>query len=84
MNLSDMFEYMSPQDSDILFPELCGKILPGGVLAYWNLFRDCQYPETDSKAKVQKDVSSELQTIDRVFFYKFCVLKIMWMCEQVK
>lgn len=76
MNLSDIFEYMSSEDSDILFTNICSKIVPGGYLAYWNLFRDCQNPASNCKAALQVDFSKELQKIDRVFFFKFHVLKI--------
>lgn len=76
MNLSDIFEYISPENCDILFTRLSSRIVPGGSLAYWNFYRDCQNPENNRRATLQVNFSEELQKIDRVFFFKFHLLKI--------
>lgn len=71
MNLSDVFEYMSPEESDFTFTSLCNNIIPGGYLAYWNLFNN-HYPPARTELT---DISHELQKIDRVFFFKFFLFK---------
>ncbi len=75
MNLSDIFEYMSPEDSDVLFSLLSFRTFDGGRLAYWNLFTQ-RYPPTDNcKLKFLEHLSWQLRKLDRVFFYDFCVLQ---------
>ena len=76
MNLSDIFEYMSSEESNRLFIQLCSKTHQGGYLAYWNLFCDRHSPVTNTKAKLLANVSDELQKIDRVFFFQFYLLKV--------
>lgn len=75
MNLSDVFEYMSPEDSDFTFTSLCDKIIPGGYLAYWNLFTN-RYPPANN-SRTLTDISHELRKIDRGFFFKFCLFKVI-------
>lgn len=75
MNLSDVFEYLSPEDSDILFSLLSSRSFPGGYLAYWNLYTNRYPPVTTCRFKLMEALSEQLRKIDRVFFYEFCVLQ---------
>ena len=78
MNLSDVFEYLSSEDSDALFSNLSLKCFDGGRLAYWNLFNSRYPPEGNCRLVHQKSISKQLCEIDRVFFFKFCLLQ---MCQ---
>lgn len=74
MNLSDIFEYLSPDDSDKLFSLLSQHTVKGGRLIYWVLYSD-RYPPLDGSIKFLKDLSQELLTLSRSFFFKPCVLE---------
>jgi len=37
-NLSDLFEYMSEEASDVVFTALADKMAVGGRITYWNFF----------------------------------------------
>ena len=66
---------MSPEESDFTFTSLCNKIVPGGYIAYWNLYLN-RYPPVNLRTKLA-DISHELQKIDRVFFFNFFLFKII-------
>ncbi len=75
MNLSNIFEYMSPEKSDSLFSLISEKMSEDGLIAYWILFND-RYPNGNSKFTFLKDISQELHRTDRIFYYKsFCVFQ---------
>ena len=74
MNLSDVFEYMSPEDSDYLFTTLGRRLYCGGYLVYWNLFCNHHPPSQNCGVKLLVDITNELQQIDRVFFFEVNVL----------
>jgi len=78
-NLSDLFEYMSEEASDVVFTALADKMAAGGKIAYWNLFVG-HYPLPallQSKLTHLKQLSTELHKTDRVFYYiDFCVLQV--------
>ncbi len=45
-NLSDVFEYMSEQQTEALYTALLGVARPGARFAYWNLFVDRERPQS--------------------------------------
>lgn len=63
MNLSDIFEYMSPEQTEILFEKLADNLPVGGRLVYWTLLVDRKAP-----AFFQKVKNLNLP-IDRLWFY---------------
>lgn len=75
MNLSDIFEYMSTEESDLLFTKLFTKTFPGGYLAYWNLFRDCNPPTSDCRATLV-ELADKLQKSSRMFCFKFRLVSV--------
>lgn len=76
MNLSDIFEYMSSENSDALFSLLGARASTGGLIAFWNLFNDRLPPAFHSKFTIL-DISQKLHKIDQVFFYKaFWVIQV--------
>ena len=75
MNLSDIFEYMSDENSAALMIMLSTKMPPGGQIAFWNLYNN-RLPPKDNL--FLEDLSQKLYKEDRVLFYKaFCVIQIV-------
>ena len=79
-NLSDIFEYMTQQDTDELFRLMLEKTPSGSRFAYWNMLapRQCgedvrkQYNLTTNKA-----TNTDLLNRDKAFFYsKFYLDKV--------
>jgi S-adenosylmethionine-diacylglycerol 3-amino-3-carboxypropyl transferase len=70
-NLSDLFEYLSPEDSEALFVALGEAMRPGGHIAYWNLFVP-RAPAKDSRARLRSypATADALWRDDRAFFYR--------------
>jgi S-adenosylmethionine-diacylglycerol 3-amino-3-carboxypropyl transferase len=70
-NLSDLFEYLSAEQSEELFVQLGDALRPGGHLAYWNLFVP-RAPAEDSPARLRSypATAEELWRGDRAFFYR--------------
>jgi S-adenosylmethionine-diacylglycerol 3-amino-3-carboxypropyl transferase len=69
-NLSDMFEYVSPESYQRMLEEIvrCGR--PGARLAYWNMLAPRRRPEEmrDRLASLD-DLAGRLHQQDRAFFY---------------
>ncbi len=70
-NLSDIFEYMSPELNEAVFEALGRQLRPGGRIAYWNLL----VPRTSSDRlrhllKPMSDLSEKLHAQDRSWFYR--------------
>jgi S-adenosylmethionine-diacylglycerol 3-amino-3-carboxypropyl transferase len=70
-NLSDIFEYMSPELSDQVFAALADRMRPGGRLAYWNLLVPRASPERlRDRLMPLESLSDRLSKEDRAFFYR--------------
>lgn len=67
MNLSDIFEYLSPVQSDHLFSELSSVLKPDGILAYWTLL--VPRISTDKRLLPIQDLTNEFTAKDRTWFY---------------
>ncbi|MDJ0638405.1 MAG: DUF3419 family protein [Paracoccaceae bacterium] len=75
-NLSDMFEYMSPD----VFADVYGQILsaanPGARLVYWNMMAPRRVPETHAdKVMRQQELEDALKATDKAFFYSDFVVE---------
>ena len=70
-NLSDLFEYLSPDESEALFVGLGEALRPGGLIAYWNLFVP-RAPTGAARARLRSypAVAEELWREDRALFYR--------------
>jgi S-adenosylmethionine-diacylglycerol 3-amino-3-carboxypropyl transferase len=75
-NLSDIFEYMSPQNSRTLLARLAGAAAPGGRLAYWNMLAPRSRPaELADTLRPLTDEAAALHRRDKAFFYSAFVLE---------
>jgi len=69
-NLSDVFEYLSPTESDALFTSLATAARPGGRLAYWNMLAPRARPESLAHRLCPlASLGPELLALDKAFFY---------------
>ena len=69
--LSDLFEYLSPEESDALFAALGRALRPGGRVAYWNLFVPRRNSPAQGTPLVHLDaLSRSLSRQDRAWFYR--------------
>ena len=73
-NLSDIFEYMSEENSDALLGRLVGCASAGGRLAYWNMLAPRQSP-AGLPVRFLEELSGRLHLRDRAFFYKRFVVE---------
>jgi len=75
-NLSDVFEYVSPEASSSLLERLARAARPGGRLAYWNmLVPRSRPPELAERLRPQERLAADLHLRDKAFFYSRFVLE---------
>ena len=75
-NLSDIFEYMSEENTAALLTKIHSASNPGALLAYWNMLAPRSRPE--SLAHLLKPHSTEADSLfqqDRAFFYSRFVIE---------
>jgi S-adenosylmethionine-diacylglycerol 3-amino-3-carboxypropyl transferase len=75
-NLSDIFEYMSPENTEALLRKLAEIGAPGGRLAYWNMM----VPRSRSDALRHRldphnEEAARLFAKDRAFFYRAFIIE---------
>ena len=70
-NLSDIFEYMSPDEHERAYGALVGHARPGGRLVYWNMLapRACP-PSLRQRVRPLDELAAELHATDRAWFYQ--------------
>ncbi len=75
-NLSDIFEYMSPQNYEALLGRLLEAARPGGRLLYWNMLAPRHRPESlAERLAPQADLAQRLLAEDKAFFYSDLVIE---------
>jgi len=75
-NLSDIFEYMSPEAYEALLDRLARAGRPGARLAYWNMLAPRRRPESLShRLRPLTDEAERLHRQDKAFFYSAFVLE---------
>jgi len=75
-NLSDVFEYVSPEHYRRLLARCATVGRPGARLAYWNLFVPRHRPEAlADRLHPQRDRADRLHARDKTFFYGDFVLE---------
>ncbi|MBC9245258.1 DUF3419 family protein [Paracoccus sp. 11-3] len=78
-NLSDIFEYMSPQVFTAVYGAILNAASPGARLVYWNMMAPRRVPPAyRPRVKTQTDLQDRLKARDKAFFYSDFVV------EQVK
>lgn len=77
-NLSDIFEYMSPDVFEAVYGTILGASAPGGRLVYWNMMAPRRVPETYAdRVERLDDLEDRLKAQDMAFFYSdFIVEKV--------
>jgi S-adenosylmethionine-diacylglycerol 3-amino-3-carboxypropyl transferase len=69
-NLSDIFEYMSPENYELLLDRIIRSGRSGARLAYWNTLVDRRRPERfAARLRSLDDLARGLHARDRAFFY---------------
>lgn len=68
-NLSDIFEYLSQDQTQHLLASLAKASNPHARLAFWNLLVT-RAPDSNSQWKTNFEKSKQLSSIDRVWFYQ--------------
>jgi S-adenosylmethionine-diacylglycerol 3-amino-3-carboxypropyl transferase len=75
-NLSDIFEYMSPENTEALLRALAEIGAPGGRLAYWNMMVPRSRPDSlRDRLSPSKEEAAALFARDRAFFYRAFVIE---------
>lgn len=69
-NLSDIFEYMSPDNTERILRALIDRANPGARLAYWNMLVPRSRPETlASRLRPLPELAASLHAVDKAWFY---------------
>ena len=75
-NLSDIFEYMSPDNTAVLLRRLAAAARPGARFAYWNMLAPRSRPESLAHALRPLDgEAARLFARDQTFFYSRFVVE---------
>lgn len=75
-NLSDIFEYMSPENYAELLVRIVRSGRSGGRLAYWNMLAPRQRPEVMAdKLRSLPNMASDLHAKDKAFFYSAFIVE---------
>jgi S-adenosylmethionine-diacylglycerol 3-amino-3-carboxypropyl transferase len=78
-NLSDIFEYMSPQNYQGLLEQIIAGARPHGRLAYWNMLVPRSRPASlADRLQPLTDLAARLHLQDKAFFYsRFVVEEVL-------
>lgn len=75
-NLSDIFEYLSPETSEVLLAQIADTARPGGRLAYWNMLAPRSAPASlRNKIVSRPDLGAALHARDKAFFYSAFIVE---------
>jgi S-adenosylmethionine-diacylglycerol 3-amino-3-carboxypropyl transferase len=75
-NLSDIFEYMSPENYHRLLGQLAAHGKSGGRLAYWNMLAPRSRPESmAAQLRPLTELSQRLHWQDKAFFYSRFIIE---------
>lgn len=75
-NLSDIFEYMSPEVFSTVYGSILKAAAPGARLVYWNMMAPRRVPPEFAKAVTTLcDVEDRLKAADKAFFYSDFVVE---------
>ena len=74
-NLSDVFEYLSPEESEILLGTLADHGEPGGRLFYWNMLAPRSSPPALARRLKTLPLGNDLLAKDKAWFYSRIVVE---------
>ena len=75
-NLSDIFEYMSPEAHGKAYGSILAASKPGARIAYWNMMAPRRCPEAHAaRVKCNSDLEAKLKPLDKAFFYSDFVIE---------
>jgi S-adenosylmethionine-diacylglycerol 3-amino-3-carboxypropyl transferase len=75
-NLSDIFEYMSPENHHAMLERLITASRPGARMAYWNMLAPRSRPEAlADRLRPQEELSQRLFLQDKAWFYSRFVVE---------
>lgn len=75
-NLSDIFEYLSPEATEVLYEKILRAARPGARLVYWNMLAPRSVPgKFAGRVRSLDDMAGRLFQIDRAFFYSALVVE---------
>ena len=75
-NLSDIFEYMSPDVFETVYGQILSAANPGARLVYWNMMVPRRVPPAHADRIVRQDALEErLKRKDKAFFYSDFVIE---------
>lgn len=75
-NLSDIFEYMSPEVFETVYGQILSASNPGARLVYWNMMVPRRVPASyQSKVVTNRDLEEKLKPLDKAFFYSDFIIE---------
>jgi S-adenosylmethionine-diacylglycerol 3-amino-3-carboxypropyl transferase len=75
-NLSDIFEYMSPEAHEKAYGAILAAARPGARIAYWNMMAPRRAPQAHAgRVTRNADLEAKLKPIDKAFFYSDFVIE---------
>lgn len=78
-NLSDVFEYMSPESHEALLTQIAACSEDGARIAFWNMLND-QSSTCCPQIRTMDRLSQYLHDIDKAFFYSSFVIQEIRKC----
>ncbi|MES1157416.1 MAG: DUF3419 family protein [Alphaproteobacteria bacterium] len=75
-NLSDIFEYMSPDAHQAAYATVLSASKPGARIAYWNMMAPRRAPgPLAQRVRTRSDLEAALKPQDKAFFYRDFVIE---------
>lgn len=75
-NLSDIFEYMSPEAHEQAYGTILAASRPGARIAYWNMMAPRRVPASMAgKVTTNAELEAKLKPLDKAFFYSDFVIE---------
>ncbi len=75
-NLSDIFEYMSPEAHEKAYGTILAASRPGARIAYWNMMAPRRVPASmASRVTTNAELEAKLKPLDKAFFYSDFVVE---------
>lgn len=75
-NLSDIFEYMSPEAHEKAYGTILAASRPGARIAYWNMMAPRRAPAAHAaRVTTNAELEAKLKPLDKAFFYSDFVIE---------